>query len=155
MAMKHFEEVRSEIDIVSVSATDPEVLALCKACDIDPAAVVRPFRMSWQGESDWDENETLEGSSILVPVPDPDDGRRGRLLRDRGYAETMTAVSTYSMMEDGTFVLLSAYDRAAAEERIWFGTPDVRFRVSLIRTSDGKGVVTASFASEVRTSKNP
>ena len=154
MALKHFEEVRSEIDIVSVSASDPEVLTLCKACAIDPAAVVQPFRMSWQGESDWDENEKLEGSSILVPVPDSADGRRGRLLRDRGYAETVTAVSTYSIAEDDTFVLLSAYDRAAAEERIWFGTPDVRFRVSLIRTSDGKGVVTASFASEVRTSKN-
>lgn len=154
MALSHFEEVRSEIDIVSLSPSDPEVVELCKVCDIDPAAIVRPFRMSWQGESDWDEEESLEGSSVLVPVPDPDDGRRGRLLRDRGYAETMTATSTYSFTEDGTFVLVSAYDRAAAEERIWFGTPNVRFRVSLIRTSDGKGVVTASFASEIRTSKN-
>ena len=154
MAMGHFEEVRSEIDIVSVSPSDPEVVKLCKACNINLAAVVHPFRMSWQGESDWDEEETLEGSSVLVPVPDPSDNRRGRLLRDRGYAETVTAISNYSFMEDGTFVLVSAYDRAAAEERIWFGTPDVRFRVSLIRTSNGKGVVTAAFASEVRTSKN-
>ncbi|MEO1182972.1 MAG: phycobiliprotein lyase, partial [Cyanobacteria bacterium J06636_28] len=24
--------------------------------------------MSWEGESDWDEEQTIEGSTILVPV---------------------------------------------------------------------------------------
>ncbi|MGB7444463.1 MAG: phycobiliprotein lyase, partial [Coleofasciculaceae cyanobacterium] len=46
------------------------------------------------------------------------------------------------------------YDRAAAEEKIWFVNPDVRCRVSLIKTSGGTGVLTASFSSEIRSLSN-
>ena len=152
LAFSHFEEVRSTIDIVALSSEDPAVIALCKSYEIDPTKANQPFRMIWEGESDWDddEDETLKGSSILVPIPDPDRPNRGKLLRERGYAETVAAASDYSLTADGTFVLISQYDRAAAEERIWFATPNLRFRVSTIKTSDGKGVVTASFSSEIR-----
>jgi phycoerythrin-associated linker protein len=107
--------------------------------------------MSWEGESDWDNNgEILKGSTVLVPVPDPQVPRSGQLLRDQGYAETMTASGEYHLTEDGTFVLFTEYDRAAAEEKIWFGNPNLRFRFSLIKTSNSSGIVTASFSSEIR-----
>jgi len=152
LAFAHFEEVISTIDIVALDRESPDVIALCKAYGIDPLSTTHPFRMSWQGESDWDDEDDgeLSGSTVLVPVPDPDDRSRGKLLRDRGYAETVAAAATYRLTDDGTFILLSSYDRAAAEEKIWFATPNLRFRVSSIKTSDGKGVVTASFASEIR-----
>jgi phycoerythrin-associated linker protein len=109
--------------------------------------------MKWVGQSDWDEDKPeVSGSAILVPVPDPVRPNRGKLLRDQGYAETIAAAGDYHFLEDGTFVLITAYDRAAAEERIWFANPNLRFRVSLIKTSAGSGVVTASFASEIKSS---
>jgi len=150
LAFSHFEEVRSRIDIVALNADDAEVVELCRSYNIDPATAAHPFRMSWEGESDWDEKEVLEGSCVLVPVPNVENPAEGKLLRDRGYAETVPAVGRYELTEDGTFILITEYDRAAAEERIWFGTPNLRFRVSLIKTSDGAGVTTASFSSEIR-----
>ena len=63
----------------------------------------------------------------------------------------MAAAARYHITEDGVFVLITEYDRAAAEERIWFVNPNLRFRVATIKTSDGTGVVTASFSSELRT----
>lgn len=150
MAFAHFEAVRSEIDIIALEPTDPEVVALCQQYDVMPDAIAVPFRMTWEGESDWEDSEVLKGSTILVPVPDPQDSRRGKLLRDQGYAETIAAAGEYHFTEDGMFVLETFYERAAAEERIWFATPNLRFRVSLIKTSQGSGVVTASFASEIR-----
>lgn len=150
LAFGHFEAVQSTIDIIALPLDDPVVLDLCKSYDIDPQTVTYPFRMSWEGESDWDETEVLKGSSVLVPIPDPDHPSRGRLLRDQGYAEAVAAVGKYHLTDDGTFVLLTKYDRAAAEEKIWFATPNLRLRVSLIKTSDGTGVVTASFSSEIR-----
>jgi phycoerythrin-associated linker protein len=150
LAFAHFEAVESTIDIVPLSLDDPAVMALCKSYGIDPQTAVSPFRMSWEGQSDWDETEVLKGTCVLVPIPDPDQPKQGKLLRDQGYAETIEAVGRYSFTDDDTFVLVTDYDRAAAEEKIWFVTPNVRCRVSLIRTSDGTGVVTASFASEVR-----
>ncbi|MEO0352153.1 MAG: phycobiliprotein lyase [Cyanobacteria bacterium P01_A01_bin.15] len=148
LAFGHFEEVRSTIIIESIKVDEPGVLDLCRRYEISPDAVVSPFKMSWEGESDWDEDQVIEGSTILVPVPAGPS--QGKLLREQGYAETMEALGSYCLTEDGTFILTTAYDRAAAEEKIWFATPNLRFRVSLIKTSSGKGVTTASFSSEVR-----
>jgi len=150
LAFSHFEEVRSTIDIVSLVESDGSVIELCKSVGIDPATAISPFSMSWEGQSDWDEEEMMTGSCVLVPIPDRDKINQGKLLRSQGYAETIAAVGDYYFTSDGTFVLLTEYDRAAAEERIWFATDNLRFRVSLIKTSDGQGVVTASFASEIR-----
>lgn len=150
MAFSYFEQVLSTIDIVPLAQDDPEVIALCESHQISPRAATHPFRMSWEGESDWEEGEVSKGTTILVPIPAPNDCQKGRLLRDRGYAETVPSVGNYHISEDGIFSLLTPYDRAMAEEKIWFGGPNVRFRVSLIRSSKGTAIVTASFASEIR-----
>jgi phycoerythrin-associated linker protein len=150
LAFGHFEAVKSNIDIVTISPDDPAVIALCKDYDVDPALAASPFKMSWEGESDWDDDSVVSGNTVLVPVPATGDLRRGKLLREQGYAETIPAAGEYYFTDDDTFVLITAYDRAAAEERIWFATPHLRFRVSSIKTSSGTGVVTASFASEIR-----
>lgn len=150
LAFSHLEEVKSEIEIIALQKDDLDVINLCREHNIDPQLIESPFRMTWEGESDWDEQEELKGTTILVPIPDTDNPQKGRLLRDRGYAETMPAIANYEILEDGTFVLTTNYDRASAEEKIWFVNPKLRFRVSMIKTSDGKGVVTASFSSEIR-----
>ena len=150
LAFQHFEEVRSTIDITPVAAEDAAVIALCKSSNIAPENITSPFKMEWEGESDWDDDETMSGSCILVPVPDRDRPNTGQLLRSQGYAETMAAIGHYRITTENMFVLETTYDRAAAEERIWFGTQNLRFRVSLIKTSDGRGILTASFASEIR-----
>ncbi|MEM9512794.1 MAG: phycobiliprotein lyase [Cyanobacteria bacterium P01_E01_bin.48] len=154
LAFAHFEAVRSNIEIEALSADDPRVVELCQNNKTDLEGIAAPFFMSWSGESDWDDDdddpETLSGSTVLVPVPDPNDISRGQLLRDRGYAETVAAIGDYQISEDGIFTLLTSYDRAAAAEKIWFETPNLRFRISTIRTSSGKGVTTASFSSEIR-----
>ncbi|GAB4194559.1 MAG: phycobiliprotein lyase [Coleofasciculaceae cyanobacterium] len=155
LAFSHFEQVRSTIDIVALSPDDPAVIDICQLYGFAPDDAFHPFRMTWEGESDWDENETMAGSCVLVPIPNADNPNKGKLLRDRGYAETIAAVGQYQMTEDGTFILFTDYDRAAAEERIWFATSNLRMRVSLIKTSSGTGVTTASFSSEIRSLSTP
>lgn len=153
LAFSHFEAVQSVIDIEAISPEDASVIELCKAYGVEPQQIVSPFKMTWEGASDWDDGEeVLKGSSVLVPVPNSTQLNCGKLLREQGYAETMAAAGDYRLMEDGTFVLTTSYDRAAAEEKIWFVNPNVRCRVSLIKTSAGTGVVTASFSSEIRQS---
>jgi phycoerythrin-associated linker protein len=156
LAFAHFEEIRSTIDIEPLEKDDPAVLALCESQGVDKAIIATPFKMSWEGETDWDEDDVLKGQTILVPVPDLSQqignplAHSGKLLRDQGYAETIPAAGHYIIQADGTFVLTTGYDRAAAEEKIWFASDDLRFRVSLIKTSNGKGVTTASLSSEIR-----
>jgi phycoerythrin-associated linker protein len=129
------------------------VREVCKLYDVDISIITHPFRMTWEGESDWDD-KPISGSTVLVPIPDIENPSRGKLLREKGYAETIPAIGKYSLSDDGVFTLLTEYDLAAAEERIWFANPNLRFRVSMIKTSDGKGVTTASFSSEIRSLSN-
>ncbi|MEL6603189.1 MAG: phycobiliprotein lyase [Cyanobacteria bacterium J06614_10] len=167
LAFAHFEEIRSIIDIEALTKDDPAVITLCERYGLKTDSsseplhqrIATPFKMSWEGETDWDEDDVLKGQTILVPVPDQEKAETpqgvvssGQLLRDQGYAETIPAAGRYIIQTDGTFVLTTGYDRAAAEEKIWFATENLRFRVSLIKTSTGKGVTTASLSSEVRLS---
>ncbi|MGC1305974.1 MAG: phycobiliprotein lyase [Phormidesmis sp.] len=152
LAFAHFEEIRSLITIEQLEKEDPAVLALCESQGVAGAKIATPFKMSWEGETDWNEDDVLKGQTILVPVPDLSAKNSGKLLRDQGYAETIPAAGQYVIHPDGTFVLTTGYDRAAAEEKIWFASDRLRFRVSLIKTSDGKGVTTASLSSEIRVS---
>ncbi|MEL7353264.1 MAG: phycobiliprotein lyase [Cyanobacteria bacterium P01_A01_bin.116] len=150
LAFAHFEEIRSMITIEKLEKADTEVIALCESQGFDPSKIATPFKMSWEGETDWDEDDVLKGKTILVPVPAADGSPTGKLLRDQGYAETIPAAGEYVLTPEGTFILTTGYDRAAAEEKIWFASDNLRFRVSLIKTSDGQGVTTASLSSEVR-----
>ncbi|EDX84736.1 hypothetical protein S7335_2433 [Synechococcus sp. PCC 7335] len=152
LAFAHFEEIRSMINIEGLEKGAPAVIALCESQGVDPKKIATPFKMSWEGETDWNEDDVLAGQTILVPVPNLDGTNSGQLLRDQGYAETIPAAGRYVIHPDETFVLTTGYDRAAAEEKIWFANDNLRFRVSLIKTSNGKGVTTASLSSEVRIS---
>lgn len=143
-----FEAVTSDIKIDSRSVSDKEVAELCAQYKVPVEDVALALSMSWEGESDWDDDEAMSGSTVMAVVKDGPS--HGRLLRSVGYAETIPSVGTWQMNEDGVFILDTFYDAAAAEERIWFATPSLRMRVSQIRTSSGRGVVTASFSTEIR-----
>jgi len=107
--------------------------------------------MEWSAESDWepdDPSEVSTGSCLIIPIPK--DGRTGRLLRSVGYAESIAAESEYRFLDDGTFILKTHYDQSIAEERIWFVSDHVRCRSSVLKTSEGSGILQSSFASEVR-----
>lgn len=148
LAWTQFEAITSDISITRKASSDDEIVKLCRQHDMSTKEIDVSIAMSWEGESDWDDEEVMEGSAVMSVVKDGP--TNGRLLRSVGYAETIPAIGTWEMTDDGVFVLHTFYEAAAAEERIWFATPDLRMRVSLIKTSSGNGVVTASFSTEIR-----
>jgi phycoerythrin-associated linker protein len=152
LAFQQFEEVLSEVQITRIDALNPEIKDLIQSSSLSEGAdVSSPFRMTWAAESDWepdDPNEVSSGSCLIVPIPS--DAEKGVLIRSVGYAEAAPAESTYSFLNDGTFLLTTQYEQSIAEERIWFVSEHVRCRSSVLRTSAGSGVLQTSFASEVR-----
>ena len=85
---------------------------------------------------------------LIVPMPKNE--KSGILIRSIGYAESIAARSEYKFLDDGTFVLKTKYDQSIAEERIWFISENVRCRSSVLKTSEGSGILQTSFSSEVR-----
>ena len=151
LAFQQFEEVLSQITIERLDLNDERVIHLIESEPSLEGIPDCPFRMEWNAESDWepdDPSEVSAGSCILVPVPSSETS--GVLLRSVGYAEAEQASSKYEFLSDGTFVLNTKYGQSIAEERIWFVAEHVRCRSSVLRTSEGSGVLQTSFASEVR-----
>ena len=152
LAFQQFEDVLSEISVEKISESSSDLQAMLKQeGDLSVSDIKSPFLMKWATESDWepdDPNDVANGQCILIPVPK--DNQSGVLLRSVGYAEPIAARSNYHFLEDGTFVLKTKYDQSIAEERIWFISENVRCRSSVLKTSEGSGILQTSFSSEVR-----
>ncbi len=151
LAFKQFEQVVSTLKIKLLKNNDSRVLELVKSHSPQDLNQVSPFSMEWRTESDWNTGDNSEGSfgsCILVPIPISN--TEGLLLRSIGYAEKIKVVSNYEILQDGTFKLSSEYEHSISEERIWFLSENVRCRSTVLRTSQGKGILQTSFASEIR-----
>ncbi len=150
LAFRRAEVGDSNIEVVALQARDPRIVALCELHEIDPALAVGGSAVQWLGAMSWDrEGEgNHQGQTAFAIVPDADDSSRGRLLRERGYAEIVPVVGRYLMDAEGGLVLLTEYDTMSSHERFWFAGENVRFRMSAVKRFGGFS--TASFCAEVR-----
>ena len=147
LAFKQSESGKSDITIEMLAQDDPEVIKLCQQYEFDPALAKCGARVSWNGTMEWDE-EKHTGSTVLVPVPDADNPNQGKLLREMGYAEKTPVAGSYIMGSDEALTLITEYETMSSEERLWFASPNLRMRVSVLKRFGGFSM--ASFTSEIR-----
>jgi hypothetical protein len=150
LAFKRSEFGDSEIQVETLAADHPDVVALCEFHQIDSSQAVGGSRVNWLGSMSWDreDEENHEGKTVFALVPDADDPSQGRLLRERGYAEIVPVVGRFLMDDQDGLVLTTDYDTMSAIERFWFASPDLRLRTSTVKRFGGFS--TASFCTEFR-----
>ncbi len=151
LAFQHFEEIVSKISIKSINPNEAIIKDSIQKSPFPNSQPMTPFSIEWCSESDWEINnqkEELSGKTILIPLNIPN--KKGLILRSQGYAEKVSAVSKFSFMPDGTFVLNTEYNETIAEEKIWFISESVRCRASILRTISSQAILQTSFASEVK-----
>lgn len=138
-----------EIRASSLDADDPRVAEICKMHEVDPALAIGGADVQWGGSMAWDrEGEGHEGQTVLVLVPDADNPKTGRLLRERGYAETVPVVGRYEVDDQDGLQLVTEYETMSSIERFWFPSPNLRLRASTVKRFGGFN--TASFCAETR-----
>lgn len=147
LAFKQSEDGKSDLTIEMMAADDPEVIKLCQQYEIEPSQAQCGARVTWNGTMAWDE-EKHTGSTVLVPVPDRDNPNQGKLLREMGYAEKTPVAGSYIMGSDDALTLITEYETMSSEERLWFASPNLRMRVSILKRFGGFSM--ASFTSEIR-----
>ena len=147
LAFKQSEDGKSDITIEMLAQDHPEVVKLCQQYEIDPATAQCGARVSWNGTMEWDE-EKHTGSTVLVSVPDLEQPQQGKLLREIGYAEKVPVAGRYIMGNDDALTLITEYETMSSEERLWFASPNLRMRVSVLKRFGGFSM--ASFTSEIR-----
>ncbi|HEY9750296.1 MAG TPA: phycobiliprotein lyase [Allocoleopsis sp.] len=147
LAFKQSESGKSDIVIEMLPSNDPEVVKLCEQYEIDPALALCGARVTWNGTMEWDE-EKHSGSTVLVPIADPEKPNEGKLLREMGYAEKAPVAGRYVMGDDDALTLITEYESMYSEERLWFASPNLRLRTSILKRFGGFSM--ATFCSEIR-----
>ncbi len=150
LAFKRSEIGESNIEVQSLEADSPQIIELCQMHEIDPSMAVGGSRVSWLGTMAWDKDndENHEGNTVFAIVPDEDNPTRGRLLRERGYAEIVPVVGRFHMDDEGGLVLTTEYETMSSIERFWFASPNMRMRTSTVKRFGGFN--SASFCIETR-----
>ena len=139
----------SDINVEFLNSDDEKIAAICQMHDIDPQEAIGGAFVSWDGSMAWDkENEDHKGTTVFALIPDENNPRKGKLLRERGYAEIVPVAGEYDMDEEDGLVLVTEYDTMSIIERFWFVNPDLRLRSSTVQRFGGFN--TATFCTESR-----
>jgi len=145
-------DTRAVIEITALSADNPAVLSICQKYDVEASALTQPMQLSWEEESL--SSIKPKGSNLFVPVPNALNANRGLILTDR-------AKGIYEFAEDESLSIKTITEQGLIEERVWYGNPNLRFRVAtLVKTnalSDSQAsersdrvVSSSKFYSEIR-----
>lgn len=149
LAFRQAEKGSSVIDVTALAADDPKVVEICQMHEIDPGLAAGGAHVTWNGEMAWDkDDENHKGSTVFAIVPDPEDPRKGRMLRERGYAEIVPVIGQFEMDAEDGLTLVTEYETMSSIERFWFVGSDVRMRSSAVKRFGGFS--TSTFCTEVR-----
>lgn len=135
------EAADSNLIIEPFNADDPAVESICAALNINS-------NESSGGARFWWESNIKKGvrnddyAAVVIDVPNASNPRKGYLLRDVGYVEKQSVLSTYDFADDGILTITTRYDTNVGIERCWFVTDQVRMRVSSVQCLDGVSMTT-------------
>lgn len=138
---------KSTIEIDLLDKSDPAVIQLCEKHQVDPATALLGARLNWEGTLDH-ETSKQTGSTLLVPIADPDSSNSGKLLSETARSQNDSAIGRYEISEEMGLMLTTESDTLSSRERIWFESPNLRFRHSVLQQAGGFSM--ASFCSEIR-----
>ena len=137
----------SDINVETLAADDPKIIAICQMHDVAPNLAIGGAFVSWDGSMAWDkENENHEGTTVFALIPEPENPRKGKLLRERGYAEIVPVAGLYEMDSEDGLILITEYETMSIVERFWFVNPNLRLRSSTVQRFGGFN--TATFCAE-------
>lgn len=136
---------RSLIEINALGLDSPSLIAICQKYDINPQTTLNPIETSWEEESL--SSIKPKGSALIVPVPnDPASPYKGLILSEQGKG-------VYKFGEDESLTIHTVIAQGAIEERIWYGNPNLRFRVATVLLKGNVGnshIQSSKFYSEIR-----
>ena len=135
------EAADSNLIIEPFGSSDDAVKKICEALKTDPTNCSGGARFWW--ESNLKKGVRNDDyAAVVIDIPKHENPREGFLLRDVGYVEKQSVMSTYSFADDGVLTITTRYDTNIGVERCWFVTDQVRMRVSSVQCLDGVSMTT-------------
>jgi phycoerythrin-associated linker protein len=138
-------DTRAVIEVTALNLDDPALVAICQKHDIDHGTAIHPMKMSWEEESL--SSNKPKGQALIVPVPhDLTSPQKGLILTSQGKG-------VYELGTDEALTIKTVTAQNVIEERIWYGNPNLRFRVATLLQGDlvnDRHVRSSKFYSEIR-----
>lgn len=147
LAVNQTEGGKADLQIDLLPKTAPDVIALCEQHKMNPELALCGVRASWNGSMEGDAKKQT-GETLLVAIADSANPNEGKLLRPQSSTEPIPTVGRYVMGEDESLTFIAEDETMYAEERLWFASPNLRFRTSIVKQLDQFS--TSSFYSEIR-----
>jgi phycoerythrin-associated linker protein len=146
-------DTRAVIEITALSVESPEVIAICRKYGVEASADIKPMKMSWEEESL--SSNKPKGSTLVVAVPNSfsDDLPDGLTSPQTGFILSEKNKGTYELASDESLTIKTSTDHGLLEERIWYGNPNLKFRVATLLQGDqisDRSVQSSKFYSEIR-----
>ncbi|NJM64875.1 MAG: phycobiliprotein lyase [Acaryochloris sp. RU_4_1] len=135
----------AQLDVELLEVNDAEVVRLCCDAQIDPTQVLCASKLSWQKKSPSSPLQA-DGSLLMVPFAATPSGEQGQLLRQVNQ-EPIVQLS-FHINHEQKLIVTETHERIAVEERVWFASPNLRLRVSLLKQD--QALCQATWYSEVR-----
>ena len=149
LAFQEFENSTSKIVIKELEINNKNVIELLEKYNSTSKATVIALSISWEAISDWEmDKKTEEDKTILLFLPK--DKKKGNVLRNKGYTESVISSSEYLIDENENLNIKTIYSSTVSEERICFLSNHIRSRYSVIRNYENNTVIQTSHTSEIR-----
>jgi phycoerythrin-associated linker protein len=143
LAAQKVENNKSDIAIDLLPIDHAEVIALCQPHHLDTGSSLGGLKASWNNAVDWGQPKQI-GSTLLVFLPTADDPSIGKLLK----SGNPSLLGHYHLRQDEALTLTIESDRGQFEERLWFASPNLRLRTTIIQHPDKTSQTV--FYSEIR-----
>lgn len=141
------ESGQSNLVMELLLANDPEIIKICQGYNIEPATAPYGLRVTWEGTITGNTKKQT-GSTVIVLVPELDKPKEGKLLQSIGNSQKTPLPGRYIMADDDSLTMITENEKIYSEERLWFASPNLRLRTSLIKELGG--FTQASMSSEIR-----
>ncbi|WP_271253444.1 phycobiliprotein lyase [Pseudanabaena sp. Chao 1811] len=138
---------RCVLEINALGMDDPSLVAICQKYDVDPHDTIYSLQTVWEEESL--SSIKPKGSALLVLVPND------RATPHKGLVLSAQGKGVYEFGEDESLTIQTVTAQGAIEERIWYGNPNLRFRVATLlqgNSASDHHVQSSTFYSEIRIS---
>jgi hypothetical protein len=134
------ENSKSDLTVENLSHDRPEIVTLCQQYQINPSDTLGGMKTLWDNSVDWGKPKQI-GSTTMVLIPTSDNPLVGKIIHAAG-------LGGYVLGNDEALTLAIEQENFSLEERMWFASPNLRLRTSLIKNSHGFSQMT--FYSEIR-----
>lgn len=140
------ESHKSELTVEWLNTDHSLLVSLCQQHRIDPNQAIGGQQVSWNSSSDYYSQQKQTGSATMIVIPDSNTPQKGKIIQS--FQSNPSSQGNYSLGDDEALTLTLEMGDFLMEERIWFASPNLRLRTSLMKGKDGYS--RTAFYSEIR-----